>query len=214
MYIMITDKCNMSCEHCAFACTKEGSFMDFNTFKDAVAMDDYVTIGGGEPTLHPQFEKFLLYALGKCESTFIVTNGTNKELSLTMLEISNGLEEKFGVEMSQDEYHDWDMVDQKVRDSFNEAKRVRDVGDKISYTGRAKEYWNESSCQKHCVCNDNIVLPNGSIKFCGCDNAPIVGDTWNGFYCDYDTDVISECDHCWSEYLKTVKEEAKELVIA
>jgi len=33
MYIQITDKCNMTCEHCGFACTKKGSFMSLDTFK-------------------------------------------------------------------------------------------------------------------------------------------------------------------------------------
>lgn len=65
--IDITNACNMRCSNCTRFCGnhKKAFFMDFDTFKRAVdSMDgfDGVTgIIGGEPTLHPEFERFAGY---------------------------------------------------------------------------------------------------------------------------------------------------------
>lgn len=50
-YLQITDKCNMSCKHCGMSCTKKGTFMSIETFRNALNIgDESITIGGGEPT--------------------------------------------------------------------------------------------------------------------------------------------------------------------
>ena len=65
--IDITNACNKRCSNCTRFCGnhKKAFFMDFDTFKRAVdSLDGYdgVTgIMGGEPTLHPEFERFALY---------------------------------------------------------------------------------------------------------------------------------------------------------
>ncbi len=65
--IDITNACNMRCSNCTRFCGnhKKPFFMDFETFRRAVdSMDgfDGVTgIIGGEPTLHPEFERFAEY---------------------------------------------------------------------------------------------------------------------------------------------------------
>ena len=65
--IDITNACNMRCSNCTRFCGnhEEVFFMDFDTFKRAVdSMDGFegVTgIIGGEPTLHPEFERFAGY---------------------------------------------------------------------------------------------------------------------------------------------------------
>ncbi len=65
--IDITNACNMRCSNCTRFCGNHAKpfFMDFDTFKRAVdSMDgfDGVTgIIGGEPTLHPEFERFAGY---------------------------------------------------------------------------------------------------------------------------------------------------------
>ena len=49
MYIQITTRCNMTCEHCCYACTNEGIDMSLVTFKAALELSEasYVSIGGG-----------------------------------------------------------------------------------------------------------------------------------------------------------------------
>jgi len=89
VYLQITSRCNMSCEHCCFSCGPHGRHMPVELAKEAVrnAFDDDddvpygLTIGGGEPTLHPQFEEILAEVLLRVprERIYIVTNGSHKE---------------------------------------------------------------------------------------------------------------------------------------
>jgi len=204
MYIRITSRCNMSCEHCGFNCTHEGEDMSFGTFKAALEMDEYITIGGGEPTIHPEFEKFLLYAIGHCESTFIITNGSRTELSLTMLGMAKGLEDRFGVELSQDPYHD--PIDTRVVDAFKKADRIRNVEGKLISAGRANEFFDSDELREECICSDRIVEPNGDIRACGCDNAPVIGNVFVGYKEEYEEFLEDYDVECWNDYLKTKEE--------
>ena len=73
--IDITNACNMRCSNCTRFCGNHEKpfFMDFETFKQAVdSLDGFegVTgIIGGEPTLHPEFEKFAGYLQEKFGGT-------------------------------------------------------------------------------------------------------------------------------------------------
>jgi hypothetical protein len=56
--------------------------------------------------------------------------------------------------------------------------------------GRAKKTgsgWNEDDC----VCADLFVRPDGKIKLCGCQKAPVIGDTRSGI------------DDKWAEIMQT-----------
>lgn len=65
--IDITNACDKRCSNCTRLCGhhKKPYFMDFDTFKRAVdSLDGYQGIRslmGGEPTLHPEFERFIRY---------------------------------------------------------------------------------------------------------------------------------------------------------
>ncbi len=65
--IDITNACGKRCSNCTRLCGhhKKPYFMDFDTFKRAVdSLDGYQGIRsmmGGEPTLHPEFERFIRY---------------------------------------------------------------------------------------------------------------------------------------------------------
>ena len=65
--IDITNACFHSCSNCTRFCGhhEKPFYMDFETFKRAVnSLDEFqgkVGIIGGEPTLHPEFEKFIEY---------------------------------------------------------------------------------------------------------------------------------------------------------
>ncbi len=67
LQIDITNACIHQCSNCTRFCGhhKKNYFMDFDTFKKAVdsfdGWDGCVGIIGGEPTLHPEFEKFVDY---------------------------------------------------------------------------------------------------------------------------------------------------------
>ena len=65
--IDITNACVHSCSNCTRFCGhhKKTFMMDFETFKQAVdsldGFDGIVGMIGGEPTLHPEFERFADY---------------------------------------------------------------------------------------------------------------------------------------------------------
>lgn len=65
--IDITNACNKRCSNCTRFCGhhKKPFYMDYETFCRAVdSLDGYQGIGGiigGEPTLHPEFERFITY---------------------------------------------------------------------------------------------------------------------------------------------------------
>lgn len=61
---MLTTRCNMSCEHCCSNCTAEGQDMSYETWGKALAFvldwgGETISLGGGEPTLHPLFWQIL-----------------------------------------------------------------------------------------------------------------------------------------------------------
>ena len=101
MYIQITTRCNMTCRHCCFACTAKGTDMSRETFHKAIALasehESGITIGGGEPTLHPLFQEFLMHAVWELAAqsnsngmpaVFLVTNGTNESISCTLAQLA------------------------------------------------------------------------------------------------------------------------------
>lgn len=74
MYIIqieITNACVYTCSNCTRMCGhhKKPFMMDFETFKRAVdSLDGYqgtISLMGGEPTMHPEFERFALYLKSK-----------------------------------------------------------------------------------------------------------------------------------------------------
>jgi len=172
--------------------------MLFETFRQALTVcEDYdttITIGGGEPTLHRHFEKMLLEAMGaKIDGNpFIITNGTQTRISLILARLAqNNIIE---AELSQDEFHDYDMVDPEVRKAFQGRYRnVTAYHDPIPVgryreTIRKESGGNEKLFRENirnaekgsiCCCYDWVVYPNGDVSQCGCPDSPIVGTVWD-----------------------------------
>lgn len=186
MYIQITDKCNMSCEHCGMSCTKKGTFMSIETFRNALNIgDESITIGGGEPTLHPLFWQMLMEAVAKSENVWMATNGSNTEITITLA----GLAKKgvLGVALSLDEFHD--PIDPKVIKAFQNIKRsdysetkdyreIRNVSGNLIKSGRCKDG------EEGCICEDIFLKPNGEVRICGCRNSPVIGNVASFEYPD------------------------------
>lgn len=69
--IELTNACVHKCSNCTRMCGhhKENFFMDFETFKRAVdsmeGFENLVSLMGGEPTLHPEYERFAEYINSK-----------------------------------------------------------------------------------------------------------------------------------------------------
>ena len=184
MYIQITDHCNMQCAHCAFSCgPKKKRFMTLGTFERALKLlgDDNVAIGGGEPTLHPQFWAFIGYALGSCESVWLATNGSQTETTIKLANMARrGV---IGCDLSIDFYHD--EIDDRAREAFSDLgssdsdmRAIRDVSYSIKKQGRAirTSVWAEEGC----ACDGIMVDPDGDIFTCGCKKLKI-GNVHTGY---------------------------------
>ena len=191
MYIQITTRCNMECPHCCFSCTNKGEDMSLETFREALAMgDEYLTLGGGEPTMHPLFDQFLLEAIGACDCLLVITNGKNENRARMLMNLAR--KEVLSAELSIDDYHepldsnleyDWIQALGK-RAIRNTTKNQDPVG-----VGRAVVELGIEP-QDKCMCEDLIVKPNGDLHICGCPDSPCVGDVWTGVQMDID---YSEC---------------------
>lgn len=132
MYLQLTTRCNMTCEHCLFACTDKGVDISLEDAKmaidEAADVGDNLTIGGGEPTMHPQFWDIMAHAVEtgekhrdeECPWVFIVTNGKNTEDALALA----WLAEKgvVSARLSRDPYHD--SIDNEVIRAFNPQESV------------------------------------------------------------------------------------------
>ena len=180
MYFQITTRCNMECPHCCYDCTAEGIDMSVETFRNALSwnIEMYenefeLILGGGEPTLHPNFKEFLMDALMYSGVPYVITNGSNKEISLGLAKLNNLMGERRVAVLSWDVYHEKKMVDDKVFEAFSRQKSLRDVGDHEICTGRAIEYAIGGAVG--CVCSTLFLKPDGFVKFCGCEDAPIIG---------------------------------------
>jgi MoaA/NifB/PqqE/SkfB family radical SAM enzyme len=160
MYIQLTTRCNMTCEHCCFSCNAQGDDMSKEVFHAALELcseyDSYVTLGGGEPTLHPNFREFLIEAIAELEHTLlVVTNGSVKRHALLLAKLAR--REVIQAELSRDDWHDdidWEVVEATVLE--------------IEPNGN------------DCACSDICIKPNGDAHVCGCPDAPCIGNVFDG----------------------------------
>ena len=185
MYIQITTRCNMTCEHCGMDCGIDGDDMDIKTFKSAIKYEDYIIIGGGEPTIHPKFWEFMGLAIGTDgDRIWLATNGKETDIALALASLAK--RGAIGCALSLDAYHD--AIDVKVVKAFKGVKKILAIGDIPShievFDGReirdstSKEI-NSGRCDfgiDGCICEDLFCLPNGDVKACGCLGAPLFGN--------------------------------------
>jgi len=186
MYIKITNKCNMHCAHCGMSSHAKGKHMPMDTFKQALKFMEYqgeeaIAIGGGEPTTHPEFWSILGQCIGSFEYVWMATNGKNTEIALKLANMAR--RGTISVDLSQDPYHE--QIEQRVVKAFqrrvrdnSDCRGVKDTSKYLVNTGRAK--LNDLGGYDTCLCPDNIILPSGKIKWCGCTGSPAIGDVWNG----------------------------------
>lgn len=191
----------MTCKHCAFACINKGEDMSFEMFKTIIDRwgdllrhnREEINIGGGEPTLHPQFWDFIKYAMKKVK-VWLATNGTNIPDFLLLNEMAK--KGHIGLTLSLDKYHDRlnpDIIKYFRRGMVRRKKYPGWIAPKgsgifkeirtvsvVKYGGRAK------NGKKVCPCPRLHIKPNGNIYGCGCENATVVGTVEKGFFREYE----------------------------
>lgn len=195
----------MKCPHCCNSCTVEGKDMPLKTFKKIIDKyeDSLVAIGGGEPTLHPRFWDMLMYAVGRCyDGVWLATNGTITDTALTLAKLAEN--EIICCALSLDEAHDRSMVDEKVIDAFSKLPHAihdifRNSKGPIA-VGRALENYKPEdmrSSEEECVCRGPLYMPNGDVLWCGCVDAPVLGNVHKGFELP---DDYHDTDGCYTAY--------------
>lgn len=196
MYIHLTTRCNMSCEHCCVSATKTGIDFTLGDFKKVLhnvvlPYTEYVALGGGEPTLNRHFLEMLILSIAHCEDVFVATNGTNTTASVLMAKMAEkGI---MTAALSQDWAHDDQIVNPEVIQAFtrpsqswmqrtDDRREIRNVLEhSIIRVGRAAENENDFSFREGCVCETPQIYPDGRIKHCGCDDAPLIGNWKESF---------------------------------
>ena len=211
MYIQITTKCNMRCAHCCFAATRHGEHMPLNVFQKAlsVAIDhgDIVTIGGGEPTMHPRFFEYLNLVReeqrrGNFEiEPFLATNGKAYGKADRLLRILEREQEwgehTISVNLSRDRWHDG--IDGRIVQRYHQLKvMTKNLIDfrsvtKIAPVGRGRNgVFDEQRTITPCACEDALVDPQGQVWSCGCKKR-LLGSIWDsGALDDYDSEYAHE----------------------
>ena len=218
----------MSCAHCCMSCgaNYKGQNMSLEVFNKALELCEeygsYITLGGGEPLLHPQFHRFLALSVNSAQTTgnsipWFATNGslTTKVKNLIYGKDSVDLhifdvlskyapielrEDLYCMAISQDEFHD--PIDPSVIELAKKYDvELRDVSGHVRPAGHAAltGAYNSNDDDK-CVCSAWQIKPDGQIYLCGCDDAPLIGDVYNGI----NEDIISfngylECISYWDE---------------
>ncbi|MFA5396349.1 MAG: radical SAM protein [Methanogenium sp.] len=111
MYLQITTKCNMRCAHCCYSCGKHGKHMEYTTAVDAISFarnydDECISIGGGEPTLHPRFFDILRFCIQDFSFVWMATNGSKTKIMRRLANII--LEEDYpeGLNFEDEEAYD------------------------------------------------------------------------------------------------------------
>ena len=181
MYAQITTRCNMTCAHCCYECGPDGEDMTLDTFRKGLELlsPSYVSLGGGEPTLHPLFWQFLGLALAhpSVEYVWLATNGSQTETALALARLAKT--GAIGCALSRDAFHDpidprvvaaftLDPASRRYGDAVDDAREVRDVTKSLIRAGRAK------SGREECPCPEHFVRPDGYVAYCGCLDAPLI----------------------------------------
>jgi MoaA/NifB/PqqE/SkfB family radical SAM enzyme len=173
----------MTCEHCCFSCNAQGDDMSKEVFHAALELcadyGGYITLGGGEPTLHPNFREFLIEAIAADEGTlFIATNGSVKRHALLLAKLAR--REVIQAELSRDDWHDdidWEVVEAfrgMIRDISNGGMRDPKA------VGRGLTVLEIEPNGNDCACSDICIKPNGDAHVCGCPDAPCIGNVFDG----------------------------------
>jgi MoaA/NifB/PqqE/SkfB family radical SAM enzyme len=142
-----------------------------------------LSFGTGEPTVHPQFLEMLQLAMADNRwFVRVVTNGKRKKLCLEVAALA--AEGKIEGHLSLDEWHD--PIPSEVVEAFK--RDVSNPVDKRAYRiCRPQDLKNVGRCdfgpdsRPTCRCPVPKVRPDGSVYWCGCENAVRLGDvrTWD-----------------------------------
>lgn len=90
MLLKITEKCSMGCSHCMNDAKPTGKHMSFDTLTDSIdfilkrTYCSNIIVTGGEPTEHPEFEKFIKEIISRCKDFCNSNLHKNRIIAITI----------------------------------------------------------------------------------------------------------------------------------
>lgn len=127
--IEITEVCNLKCEHCYLGKTKRKKTMSYDSFCKIVENGirkglKIVELTGGEPTLHPDFDKIVKYTKSKGLYLSLITNGTVKinPKSFDLIQVSID-----GIKETHEKIRGVNGIFSKITENVNYYKKYTSV---------------------------------------------------------------------------------------
>jgi hypothetical protein len=154
------------------------------TFRKALKLagGDHITLGGGEPTMHPRFWEILGLCMGAVEGgdsgLWLATNGSITETAIALANMAKrGV---LGVALSQDPWHS--PIDPRVVEAFTKGKKdrlayglentdfreIRDVSRNVETMAPWRGDEDNGGSKWECCCDDTLIDPDGKVWACGC----------------------------------------------
>jgi MoaA/NifB/PqqE/SkfB family radical SAM enzyme len=201
-YIWITSQCQQRCRHCCNAKHLGNDHMEEKVWRAAidftVGTGSNVVLGGGEPLLHPHIERVVFTALGHphTDGVWFATNGLETQKAICFANMAKGYGEdgKFTCALSIDDYHE--EVHHTVEEAF-EGLEIRNVTGKEVNNGNC-----DFGDQDRCGCDDYQIMVDGRIRMCGCDDAPYIGDVFDGIDPTIEDQLNALDERCFKEFQK------------
>ena len=180
----------MACSHCCGNYGPIGEDITEDAFQVAMTYlvdsgQTYITLGGGEPTLHPKFWQLLGVALSFAHTDDLnlglITNGSQTQTALALANIAQSADSLLHVSLSQDDFHD--PIDSRVvraferlggaytGDRFNSHIR-RTVWTSVVPLGRAAK-WGPNKRARICGCGGPYIAYDGKLWVCGCQTVQL-----------------------------------------
>ena len=194
IYLEITTQCNMTCGHCTYnhSAKKQGYDMPFEFFtkiidhlkKVANGHPIRVTLGSGEPFLHPDIIKMHCIEVDVCVT--LVTNGSLRQPFFELLDqkiakyggnYGTVFDHRFGIVRSKDEWHDASLQDSEITDFFDKHYPHNYWINSLVDSGRGKSIGGGRT--DICVCGCAWIDINGMYRQCGCNGSPIIANYEN-----------------------------------
>jgi len=172
----------------------------------------FIILGGGEPTVHPEFWNFFSYSL-QCGEPWLATNGKLVDDVLALGNIAKkGLAT---VVLSQDKWHE--KIDESVTSFFYENMNKKE-GEWIQWEPEDKNdhriirtiinpytSGRYKNGKKDCVCKLIKVEPNGNIRGCGCEDSVTIGNVYDGIFEEYSEVPFFDTCSKWWKFDKDIK---------
>ena len=231
--VKITDFCNNQCKHCCFSCgPKNKLFMELSMaqkinsfFSNTTDHNWWFNMMGGEPTLHPDYEKIIDSFEGR--NIRLVTNGwwiNNLKATERFVTYLKNSKATLRIGVSRDHYHPpkvgllayTHLMDLGFKDDFGLSTPDPEQEDKsIAMVGRA--WWNEigdpmlNHFQAYCESSNTrdtsfTVLEDGTVTYCPFGIYPIGSVVKNNLEelkdmrCKIKTAMHNNCATCHSCY--------------